>query len=191
MPPEIPTNPVDDFELMRLIACGDSQALAAFYDRHGGIVLALGVKMLKNRAEAEDLLVDVFWEIWQKAQRYDANRAAPLTYLMMVARSRALDRRRAGDRHAAPLDESIATSQSETAISASDPPQSAILSERRTEIRQAMGQLDAAQRQVIELSFFSGLSHSQIAEKLDKPLGTIKTYIRQGLIRLRECLRKD
>lgn len=180
----------DDFGLMQRIADGDADALAALYDRHGALIYAVGLRMLRDRGEAEELLLDIFWEIWSRAARYDPTRGAPVTYLLTLARSRAIDRQRSGahrDRTlAGPSDAPIQTTTARTA----DPSERVIGDERGDQVRAAMASLDPIQRQVVELSFFEGLSHTQIAARLAKPLGTVKTYIRQGLIRLRDSLRK-
>ena len=84
----------DDFLLMEAVAAGDATAIAALYDRHSPLVFALCLRIVRDRSEAEDLLADIFWEIWRRADRYDAARGSPLTYLLTVARSRAIDRRR-------------------------------------------------------------------------------------------------
>src|SRR5262245_17695506 len=88
----------DDYELMRLIAERDQSAFTALYDRHSGMVYSLCLRILRDREAAEDLLVDVFWELWDKSGRYDASRGTPVTYLMTLARSRAIDRLRSKGR---------------------------------------------------------------------------------------------
>jgi RNA polymerase sigma-70 factor, ECF subfamily len=181
----------DDYDLMQRIAGGDPAALAALFDRHGALVHGLGIRMLGDRSEAEDFLLDVFFEIWRKPERYDANRGAPVTYLMTVARSRAIDRRRAARPRNVNLDDpALGAARESPAPRTPDPSEKILVDERCGQVQNALAQLNAEQRQVIEMSFYDGLSHSQIAAKLDKPLGTVKTYIRQGLIRLRDCLRK-
>jgi len=178
-----PRSTQDDFALMEAIASGDTSALRDFYDRHNGLVFAVCLRMLRDHSEAEDLLVDVFHEVWRKSSRYDASRGSPLTYLMTLTRSRAIDRRRARPKIAAgDIDN--------TDVASELPPDAPVLAdETRVAVVEALGQLEPAQRQAIECAYYDGLSHSEIAEKLNKPLGTVKTYIRQGLIRLRETLR--
>jgi RNA polymerase sigma-70 factor (ECF subfamily) len=88
----VPLDPMsDDYGLMESIAAGDANALRALYDRHAGLVLAVCLRMLRNRVDAEELLGDIFWEIWERSGRYDPSRANPLTYLMTLTRSRAID----------------------------------------------------------------------------------------------------
>jgi RNA polymerase sigma-70 factor (ECF subfamily) len=178
----------DDFELMRRIADGDSGALAQFYDKFSPLVFAVGMRFLHDRQEAEDLLIDVFWEIWDRCDRYDPARGAPINYLMNLSRSRAIDRQRSRSFRQKLPELSQAFDQP---AAGGDPSDSMAAGEQTIRIRAALQTLDGAQRQAVELAFFSGLSHSEIAASMNKPLGTVKTYIRQGLIRLRDCLRKD
>lgn len=172
---------------MQRIAERDPAALRELYDRHAGLIYAIALKMLKSRDEADDLVTDLFWELWNKSARYDVTRAAPVTYMVTLARSRCIDRLRRSNRHKASSLDSQAERQETDAPS---PLEGALLDENRGLVRQAMSRLDANQRQALESAYFEGLTHSEIAEKLGKPLGTVKTYIRQGLIRLREALRK-
>jgi RNA polymerase sigma-70 factor (ECF subfamily) len=178
---------IDDFALMESIAAGDAAALRALYDRHAPLVLAVCMRVLRDRSAAEELLVDIFHELWERSDRYDPRRASPLTYIMTVTRSRAIDRARSRR----PKLAAVALEQSESEIPPAEgasPVGEALSGERRSIIRRALSRLDPSQRQAIECAYYDGLSHSQIAEKLNKPLGTIKTYIRQGLIRMRELL---
>jgi len=180
--------PFNDFELMRAIAASDAQALSALYDRYSSLLLAVCRRVLKNTPEAEDVLTDVFFEVWTRADRFDASRGNPLTYLVTLTRSRAIDRTRSLASRPNVTSDNTDIGQTTTAL---DPLTSLDLDEQRKRVRDALSALDPAQREVLECSFYEGLSHSEIAEKLQKPLGTVKTYIRQGLIRLRDCLRID
>jgi RNA polymerase sigma-70 factor, ECF subfamily len=190
-----PTDPAgtqDDFALMRRIADGDSTALAALYDRHAGLVYSIGLRVLRDPVDAEDLLTEVFWEIWKRGDRFDASRGAPLTYIATLARSRSIDRQRSSasrGKKTGPIQE-LSPSNEPISIAA-DPAKGILYAEQQSRVRQALNQLDPTQREVVELAFLDGLTHTQIASRLDKPLGTIKTYIRQGLIRLRDFLRTD
>jgi RNA polymerase sigma-70 factor (ECF subfamily) len=177
----------DDLALMHAVAARDPNALRALYDRYAGLVFTLALRILRDRAEAEELLTDVFWELWSKAQRFDASRGTAIIYLTTLTRSRAIDRvrSRASKLKLAPLESQDIASASTSATPAAD----SLLAERRGLIRRAIEQLDPSQRQAIECAYYDGLSHSEIADRLNKPLGTVKTYIRQGLIRLRESLR--
>lgn len=182
----------DDFELMAAIDAGDSHALATLYRRHGPQVYAICVRVLDDRHEAEDVLLDVFGELWEKADRYHPSRGAPRTYLVMLARSRAIDRKRSRSSHGGrPVGTSVvdrrASDSGPVEVDVS-PHQSALDAERRRIVDEAVAGLDAAQREAISLAFFEGLSHREIAERLATPLGTIKSRIRTGLTRIREAL---
>ena len=179
----------DDFELMERIERRDADALGVMYDRYGGLVFTMGLRMLRDRGEAEELVSDVFLEIWRRAERYDPARGAPMTYLVTLTRSRAIDRRRSASFRA--RGQLSSSDGPDTASEAADPPTTAMLGENARRVRAAIQQLDPVYRQVVELAFFDGLTHTEIADQLAKPLGTVKTYIRQGLIRLRDCLRKE
>jgi RNA polymerase sigma-70 factor (ECF subfamily) len=178
---------LNDVVAMAAIAKGDRAALADLYDRYNRLVFTLCLRMLKNRGDAEDVLIDVFSELWERSARYDATRGSPLSYLMTLTRSRAIDRMRSRGK--------LVTSELNDAFPpASDAPGPEALvdlGEQRERVVAAMGSLEPVYREAVELSFYDGLSHSEIAAKLNKPLGTIKTYIRQGLIRLRDRLRMD
>jgi RNA polymerase sigma-70 factor (ECF subfamily) len=177
----------DDVALMQAVAARDPNALRALYDRYAGLVFSLALRILRNRAEAEELLTDVFWEVWSKAQRFDAARGTAITYLTTLTRSRSIDRIRS---RATKLKlTAIESEDASAAATGTTPAGDSMLAERRALIRRAIDQLDPSQRQAIECAYYDGLSHSEIADKLNKPLGTVKTYIRQGLIRLRESLR--
>jgi RNA polymerase sigma-70 factor (ECF subfamily) len=178
----------DDYDLMRGIRTRDQSALRELYDRYSGIVYALCLRVLRNATDAEDLLVDVFWETWEKSDRYDASRGSPLAYLTTLARSRAIDRLRskatAGARVSLTDVEDVSPS-----VVAGGPLDRTIDAERRATVSAALERLDPQQRRAIECAYYEGLSHSEISEQLGKPLGTVKTWIRTGLIRLRDSLR--
>lgn len=178
----------DDYILMEGIARRDSTALARLYDRHSTVVHSLCLRILKDPGLAEDAMIDVFQELWTRADRYNAARGTPVAYILTLTRSRALDRARMKGAHpAAPLHENSAAH--EQPHPDSGPLQAALDDERRTLIRQALETLDPKYREVMECSFFEGLSHTEIALKLQKPVGTVKTYLRRGLIQLRDFLR--
>ncbi|MGA7992487.1 MAG: sigma-70 family RNA polymerase sigma factor [Thermoanaerobaculia bacterium] len=178
-----------DLELVERIKRGDSSALDALYERYSSPVYSLVWKILQNPEEAEDVALDVFWQIWRQADRYDPSRGAPPAWIFTVARSRAIDRLRARHRredrtisfddpavNLDPLDEEAA------------PDVVASFRQTRDTVRAAITTLSAVQREAIELAFFKGLTHVEIAQQLGQPLGTIKTRIRQGLIKLRKTL---
>ena len=186
LPPE-----TDDASLMAAIHRGEPGALARLYDRHGSAVLAICLRILRDRAEAEEVLEEVFWEIWARRERYDAERSVPFTYLMTLARSRALDRLRFRRRRAGVWLEIGSLEQSGEAASGdgADPFEDASATQRRVAIDRALEELPLPHRRAVEMNFFEGLSHREISERLGDPLGTVKTRIRQGLLTLRKALR--
>jgi RNA polymerase sigma-70 factor (ECF subfamily) len=179
----------DDYLLMEGIARRDASALTRLYDRHNRVVYTMCVRILRDPGMAEDAMIDVFQEIWQRADRYNAARGSPVSYLLTLTRSRALDRARMkGARPAASL-QNNPDAQAVTAA-VPDPLQAAIDDERRVLVKQALDGLEPKYREVMECSFFEGLSHTEIALKLQKPVGTVKTFLRRGLIQLRDLIRK-
>jgi RNA polymerase sigma-70 factor (ECF subfamily) len=186
-----PEPEIDDHGLMLRIGDRDEEALRMLYERHAPVLLAICLRIVGDRAEAEQVLLDVFWETWDRAQRYDAGRSAPLTYLTLLARSRALDaRRRRKSSSAMNLRDDLDDAGKPGAGMAVDSPKSAPLTqllavEQAQSLRDALMSLEADERSLIEACFYDGYTHAQLAAKLEQPLGTIKTRIRRGLARLR------
>ncbi|MEX0885845.1 MAG: sigma-70 family RNA polymerase sigma factor [Phycisphaeraceae bacterium] len=182
--PEAGDRATEDARLLAHIADGSEAALAQLYDRYSPMVLALALRIVHDRGEAEDVLVDVFHELWTRSSRYNPARGSVLNYLSLLTRSRALDRRRRLAR--GPV-------SSEAGNTAADrdpgPPEAVWLDERREQVRRALARLRPEQRAALELVYFEGLTQAQVAQRLDQPLGTIKTRIRTGLIQLRDLLR--
>ena len=173
---------------MQGVAGRDPAALTRLYDRHSSIVYTLCLKILRDTGWAEDVMVDVFQELWAKADRFNAARGTPIAYLLTLARSRSLDRLRSRGAHqASPLHDNIEADNKPHP--APDPLQSALSSERRLMVVHALEKLDPKYREVLECAYFEGLSHTEIAAQLQKPVGTVKTYLRRGLIQLRDLLR--
>ena len=166
---------------------GDSSALSIFYDRYASLILALLNRILFNQEESEELLCDVFLEFWQRALKYNENRSSPRSYLILLARSRAIDRLRCrGTKRVQSL-----TSATECATSEPEPQRLMEIHEQRQRIQAALAALTPDQRQALEAAYYEGLSHDEIARKFDKPLGTVKTYIRQAIVRLRNSISSD
>lgn len=172
------------------IAAGDSTALAALYDETNGWVYGLAMRILSDHQVAEEVTLDVFVQVWQRAGSYLPERGHPGTWLMAIARNRALDRRRA--RRSRERGEELAASApggcAECADPAPAPYEARVSSERESCVRRAIAELPEAQRTAIELAYFPGLSHAEIAERLGEPLGTIKTRIRLALRKLKDKL---
>src|SRR4051794_1675490 len=185
----------DDYALMDAIAHRKPEALSVLYDRHSPSLLALCIRVLRDRGSAEELLVEIFQEVWEHAGRYDASRGAPGGYLMTLARSRAIDRLRsqARRRASAPLggvgvagEDRQSGAVSDPADASAGPLERVLADERGATMKAALARLDPLQREAIEFAFYEGLSHTEVAERLDKPLGTVKSNIRRGLLRLRD-----
>jgi RNA polymerase sigma-70 factor (ECF subfamily) len=173
-----------DIQLLKAVARGDEQALATLYDQYRIILFGLLVRILNSREEAEDVLQEVFMQVWRRAADFDETRGKPFTWLVTLARSRAIDRLRslgARERVAAAATRDV---QEETSDAASD----AFRSEQRQLVTSALAQLPEEQKRPLVLAYFDGLTQSEIAEKLGAPLGTIKTRMRSGMIKLREVL---
>jgi RNA polymerase sigma-70 factor (ECF subfamily) len=175
-----------DIRLVRAAAKGDSQALAGLYDRYASVLLAVGQRILGNAREAEDLLHDVFLEVWRRAGDYDRARGSVRAWLLMRMRSRALDRKRAQGRSRVVLLENGNIPEVE-ASPADDPS----LAPDRHVVRRAIAELPEEQRVVLELGYFEGLTSTEIAVHVDIPVGTVKSRVARGLSQLREVLGPD
>jgi RNA polymerase sigma-70 factor (ECF subfamily) len=176
-------------ELIRRMAAGDREAFARFYDRYAPLVYPLVLRIVRDRADAADVLQDVFWEVWQGALTYDAARGTPEAWMITRARTRAIDRvravRRRSETFVPPVDEGLAAAPVETGGDAAE------RAEDRGIISAALDRLSPAQREAIELAYYAGLTQTEIATRLKQPLGTVKTRIRLGLERLREAVRRS
>lgn len=180
MPPSA-SDPVD-VHLVQRMAAGDSEALGQLYDRHAALLLSIGMRVLGERQAAEDLVHDVMMEAWRKAADYDPSRGAVRAWLVLRCRSRALDRRAALPRARwVPLDE-----VGGEALAAQPPTVAA--AEDTERVRAALAELPEAQREVLELAFWSGLSSAEIAARVEAPIGTVKSRMRLGLTTLRGAL---
>ena len=176
----------DLVSLVERVATGDQSALAALYDATNRFIYSLILRVLGDMGSAEEVLIDVYTQLWRQAASYDANRGAPLAWMATIARSRAIDRLRSGwqDQHRKESLEVLG----DAPANVPSPEESAAASERQRFVREALNLLTPEQRRVIELAYYSGLSHSEIAEKLNQPLGTVKTRTRLGMMKLREAL---
>ena len=179
-----PVSEQDWVTLVRSIAAGDQIALHGLYERAHRIVFTLMMRITANRETAEELTIDVFHDIWRRASRYDAANGTVLAWIMNQARSRAIDRlrfdnrqKRSQDGDAQPPAEPVA-----------DPRDVIELRQQGAALRAALAALTPAERQAIEMTFFGGLTHAEAAERLNQPLGTVKTRIRSGLHKLRQRL---
>jgi RNA polymerase sigma-70 factor, ECF subfamily len=165
----------------------DESALAELYDRYGGTVHGLALRMTGDRGMAQEITLDAFLQVWQQVDRYDSRQGSIEGWLFTIARSRAIDRMRA----ARAVKRSLTEEKQLDPVEATraDPPETLVeLAERQRHVRHALGELSPAQRTALELAFYQGLSHAEIAEHLNEPLGTVKTRIRQAMLVLRKVL---
>jgi RNA polymerase sigma-70 factor, ECF subfamily len=173
-----------DVNLLHAIAKRDEAALAALYDRYRLILFGLLLRIVNSREEAEDVLQEVFVQVWRRAADFDESRGKPFTWLVTLARSRAIDRLR----QLSARERLAVASAHEAPAEASDAAQDASRSEQKEIVAAALRQLPEEQRQTLLLAYFEGLTQSEIAARLGTPLGTVKTRMRSGMIKLRELL---
>jgi RNA polymerase sigma-70 factor (ECF subfamily) len=178
------SSPPGDASLLDRIDRGDADALALLYDRYAPRVLGLTTRILGDRDEAEDVLQEVFLQVWRAPRQFDPSRGAALTWLLVLARSRAIDRlrslrRRGRDRHVDVAAAGLASAQ--------DVEHDAGAAQEGSAVRQALAGLPSEQRRALELAYFDGYTQTEIAELTGAPLGTVKTRLRQGMMKLRDA----
>jgi RNA polymerase sigma-70 factor, ECF subfamily len=175
--------------LLGMIAQGDREAFSRFYDGFAGLAFGLIRRILRDPAACEEVLQEVFWQIWREAARYDPRRGSPEAWVVMRAKTRAIDRLRAMRRRektfVAPADDSL------TRLTEEPGENPGVAAETRGLVRSALNALPEPQRRVVELAFFEGLTQSEIASRLGEPLGTVKTRARLGLERLKSLITRE
>ncbi len=167
------------------VALGDRQAFRRLYDATSPKLFAIAMRILREESRAEDVLQDSFVNVWNAAASYNASLSAPMTWMVTIVRNRALDYVRRVDQKAVALDEDL------EAVLESDDPTPADLASRgqdATALDRCLKRLDAGPRQAIAFAYFQGLTHSELATTLRIPIGTVKTWIRRGLEKMRRCL---
>ena len=176
-------------ELIERVARQDDAALKLLYDRAGSRLYGVALRVVGQREAAEDVLQEAFLAIWRTASGYHATLSPPLAWMGMIVRSRALDflRRRASERADAALELDDAISET-VAGDAANPMDTSQASEQAWALHECLRKLEARQREVLSLAYLRDLSHSELAEQLKLPLGTVKTWIRRGLEQLRGCM---
>jgi RNA polymerase sigma-70 factor, ECF subfamily len=165
----VPADSTTGVNLIQRVANQDREAFSQLYERFSTLVFTLAMRMLKGRSDAEDLLQEVFVQVWRQARSYSAERGSPEAWIINIARSRAIDKMRSIRR--AQLSETVGSWTAE--------------SEGRMAMNHALANLPETQRKVLELAYLDGMTQTEIAERLAEPLGTIKTRMRAGIERLR------
>jgi RNA polymerase sigma-70 factor (ECF subfamily) len=181
-------NPEQDRELIRAVARGSGDAVSDLYDRYGSTVYGLALRILGQPDLAEEVVQDVFAQVWREAGRYDAGRSTVAGWIVMVTRTRAIDRLRARKARpdvAAPVQPSVAAP---LPSSERTPETTTILADSARQVRGALAQLPDQFRSLIELAYYEGLTHSEIASRTGIPLGTVKTRLRSAMGTLRSVL---
>ncbi|MEO8274626.1 MAG: sigma-70 family RNA polymerase sigma factor [Thermoanaerobaculia bacterium] len=184
-----PIRSSDDLALVKRVVDRRQEALAELYDRYSPLLLAVARRIVGNPSDAEEVLQETFFQAWNQAERYDSGRSSVSTWLVLIARSRALDRLRQRQ------------SRERTAIAAEAEPkapdasarfdETVLTQERRKRVQKSMADLPSEQREVLSLAFFEGLSQTEIAERTGTPLGTVKTRALLAMKKLRRDLRAE
>ena len=175
-------------DLLRRVSAQDHAAVAEFYDQVAGVLFSTAVRILRDTHDAEEILQDVFVQIWNKAADFDPTMGSPLHWSLAITRHRCIDRLRSRKRRSR-LAEQMTQHHEIADGSSSRPPEQLLGTAEASVVQEAVKGLPAEQRVAIEMAFFSGLSHGEIAETLQEPLGTVKARIRRGMLKLREQLR--
>jgi len=174
-------------EYVRRVALRDEDALAALYDRSSKLVYTIAVRILQDEADAAEVVMDVYRQVWESAIGFDERRGSAAAWLVTLTRSRAMDRRRS--RRARTRLESTLPKALEIVASGPSPEKMAAANQTSRSVLEALAELPREQREVLELAFFSGLTHPEVAQELGEPLGTVKTRIRLGVSKLRDRLK--
>ena len=184
-----------EIELLEATGRGDRASFRLLYERYAGVLFSTAYQVLNDQAEAEDVLQDIFVQIWDKAKLYDRGRGKPLTWALTLTRNKSIDRLRSAQRRHRLKDEvekeTAAGGQrngTSTTQAGADSVEQVYALEKTRIIRNAVLQLSTEQRQAIEMAFFGGLTQNEIAQELDEPLGTVKARIRRGMIKLKDLI---
>jgi RNA polymerase sigma-70 factor, ECF subfamily len=174
-------------ELLRRIAAQDRDALSEFYDQTARPLFSIACRMLGNAADAEEVIQDVFVQIWTKAGMFDAKKGQPFHWVLALTRNRCIDGLRARQRRSRIVVDTSGELELDQAVEPA-PVDSPLMENESAVIQSVVNKLPKDQRQAIEMAFFGGLTHQEIAESLNEPLGTVKARIRRGMLKLRDAL---
>jgi RNA polymerase sigma-70 factor (ECF subfamily) len=177
-----------EIDLVERIGRGDRQSFEQLYERFSGVLFSTAYRILNDQEGAEDVLQDVFVQIWDKASMYDSKRGKPLTWAVTLTRNKAIDRLRSVQRRNRLNDEVEEEASIDAQIHSEQPVDAVEAMEKSRLIRSAVLQLSKEQREAIELAFFTGLTQNEIADELKQPLGTVKARIRRGMMKLKELV---
>jgi RNA polymerase sigma-70 factor (ECF subfamily) len=182
-------------QMLSRVGLGDRAAFAALYKAVSAQLLGVILRIQRDRAQAEDVLQEIFVSIWRAAQGFDAARAQPMTWLTSIARNRAIDSLRRGKTEVATVtslsadDDDDGPNLVDTLASDLDGPMQALEQASQAKaVSRCIGTLSAEQQQCVALAYYQGLSHSEVAQHLKQPLGTVKSWVRRALISLKDCL---
>ncbi len=173
-----------DEDLMRCIILGDERALDLLYDRHNPLMYSMALRILRSASDVEDTIQDAWLQIWQRAGTYDSSRGCVAAWALTVARNRAIDRLRSLNARRNAETQSRASGHTEPPTLLDGAAAASIHGELHERVCNALATLTAPQRKALELAYFGGLSQSEIAQALEVPLGTVKSWTRQGLSQL-------
>jgi RNA polymerase sigma-70 factor, ECF subfamily len=177
-------------DLVRRIAQGDQSAFALFYSRLSPVLYGVAFRMMNDHGDAEDVLQEGMAYIWRRANSFDASRSSTFAWAAMIVRNKAIDKlraRRRGERLRERVKDSSDLSADQDDTSALEP----LFREQRNQVRSVLSQISPDQREALELSYFSGLTHEEIAAQLGAPLGTVKARIRRGVLQLRKLFQRE
>ncbi|GAA5134196.1 sigma-70 family RNA polymerase sigma factor [Prosthecobacter algae] len=184
----MPSSEISDESLLQRAGAGDMRAFEVLYDRYSPRLLGLLRQMLGDEREAEDVLQEGFLYLWDHARDYDVGRSRAFTWTVMIFRHKAIDRMRALGRRQR-LNETAAIEHATLGVSGNSADETMQMKERQKQVHAALLALPGEQRKLIEFAFLKGLTHQAIAEDMHLPLGTVKTHIRRGLLKLRDLMK--
>jgi len=178
-----------DQQVLERLTRGEPEALAELYDRHARAIYSLAIRIVRDQSDAEDIVQEVFSQAWRQAGRYDSARGNVVAWLLTLTRSRAIDRLRG--RRARPWEAAEGQTPAMLPAGGLAPDLAAESAEAVSLLRGALESLPLVERTALELAYFEGLTHTEVAARLEMPLGTVKTRIRQGLLRLRSAMTRE